>query len=211
MSGRLVIVPASETVAQHTHLRIALDRGDRELRMRDARRFGGVAIRGSNDDACDGRNGARFTDLGPDALDVPLAEWRRILGHRRAIKALLLDQRVLAGLGNIYADEILWAARIHPLARASDLRAERVTESHRQLRRILRAAIRAGGSTFRDYRTPDGEPGSFQFAHEVWGRTREPCRRCGARIVRTIVAGRATHSCPRCQRKPRTKSTRGRR
>jgi formamidopyrimidine-DNA glycosylase len=209
MSGRISIVPAATPVPTHTHLRVALDRGERELRMRDPRRFGGVAIGGPGNEPR-GRNGARLTDLGEDALRISLAEWRRVLGRPRAIKALLLDQSALAGLGNIYVDEILWASRIHPLARASDLSTARVEDAYRRRARILDAAIRAGGSTFRDYRTPAGDRGEFQRWHKVWGRAGEPCLRCGAKIRRTVVAGRATHTCPRCQRAPRARSVRPR-
>lgn len=204
MSGRIFIVPSAETVPAHTHLRIALDDGAREFRMQDPRRFGGAAFRlSAQDERLVRRNGANFGPLGPDALTITWREWRDLLARPRATKALLLDQAAIAGLGNIYVDEILWASRIHPLARASTLRPDRVAEAHRHLRRILRAAIRSGGSTLRDYRTPDGEAGDFQRWHKIYGREGEPCPRCGAKIMRSIVAGRSTHTCPRCQRAPR--------
>jgi formamidopyrimidine-DNA glycosylase len=130
-----------------------------------------------------------------------------MLARDRAIKALLLDQGVVAGLGNIYVDEILWAARVHPLARAGALRPERVAEAHRHLRRVLAAAIRAGGSTLRDYRDADGAPGTYLREHKVYGRAGEPCVRCGSRVRRTLAAGRSTHWCPRCQRAPRARAS----
>jgi formamidopyrimidine-DNA glycosylase len=202
MSGRVTVASAADVAAPHTHLRVALGDGSRELRMQDPRRFGGVWIRGGPDGALPpaGRNGARPDALGPDALDVDRAALRALLARPRGIKALLLDQRVIAGLGNIYVDEILWAARIHPRTPASTLGSERVAGIHRHLRRILLAAIAAGGSTIRDYRAADGQRGRFQERHRVWGREGRPCGRCGALIRRLLVAGRSTHVCPRCQR-----------
>jgi formamidopyrimidine-DNA glycosylase len=166
MSGRIVIVPSGEAVMPHTHLRIALDDGSRELRMQDPRRFGGAALRTSSENgAAARRNGANFGPLGPDALAIPLRDWRALLARPRAIKALLLDQAAIAGLGNIYVDEILWASRIHPLTRASRSRGPH-RRSHRHLNAIGPAAPRT---------TTAPGAGNASAWHQVYGREGEPC------------------------------------
>ncbi|MGQ0721998.1 MAG: bifunctional DNA-formamidopyrimidine glycosylase/DNA-(apurinic or apyrimidinic site) lyase, partial [Candidatus Eiseniibacteriota bacterium] len=196
MTGQITLSPSGEPAAPHTHLRLRLAGNGHELRFRDARRFGGVWIRRTESDPA--------PDLpGPDALDVGLAEFRALLARPRQVKALLLDQRVLSGVGNIYADESLFAARIHPKAVAARLAPGRVRDLHRALRRILRRAIADGGSTLRDYLDAGGNPGDFQTRHRVYGREGEPCPRCGATIRRIQAAGRSSHVCGRCQRGPR--------
>lgn len=198
MTGNLVLAEQDAPLPRHTHMVISFDGLDREVRFRDPRRFGGVWLAGDRGAAATGRFSA---SLGPDALQVRLAEFRRIMSRRRQVKAVLLDQSVIAGLGNIYCDEALHLARIHPLTRASSLRDDRVTALLRSVRRVLRAAIAAGGSSLRDYCNADGEPGWFQVRHRVYGREGLACRRCGARIRRITVASRSTHVCPRCQRR----------
>lgn len=202
MSGRVVLARRGAPLEPHTHLVIGLGDRDVELRMRDPRRFGGVWVSGgapSRRDARRGRNGARPGPLGPDALSIGWPELRDILRARRQIKALLLDQRCLAGLGNIYVDEALWAARVHPLLLAAELPDAKARALHRGMKRILAAAIRHGGSTLRDYRDAEGREGAFQRRHRVYGREGEPCLRCGRRIVVLQAAGRSTRICPRCQ------------
>ena len=206
MSGVVTVADAGAPVDAHTHLRIRLSPSGAELRVRDPRRFGGVWISDPSSPAPSvpahrARHGTLPRPLGPDALSLRLPAFRAVLARPRAIKALLLDQHAIAGLGNIYVDEILWATRVHPGTPASSLAAPRVTEMHRHLRRILAAAIRAGGSTLRDYRNTEGDAGRFRTRHRVYGREGQPCPRCAARIVRIQVAGRSTHVCRRCQRK----------
>ncbi|RYG85513.1 DNA-formamidopyrimidine glycosylase, partial [bacterium] len=118
---------------------------------------------------------------------------------RRPIKAALLDQRVVAGIGNIYADEALHAAGIHPLAPANELSSEQVERLAKAIKRVLRRAIEAGGSTLRDYVNGRGERGSFQTRHKVYDRAGQPCRGCRAEIVRIVLGGRSTCFCPACQ------------
>ncbi len=137
--------------------------------------------------------------LGPDALEITLREFRRLLRRNRQIKALLLDQTAIGGLGNIYVDESLHKARVHPLTKAAELDGEQVKKLHGAMRRTLHSAIRAGGSTISDYRTPNGERGWFQIRHQVYGLEGEPCRRCKAPIERIQAAGRSSHVCPQCQ------------
>ena len=124
---------------------------------------------------------------------------RRLAGRRAPIKAALLDQRTLAGLGNIYVDEALWRARIHPKRPAGELDANDVRRLHGAIRRVLEAAIERRGSTLRDYSTPRGRRGSMQREFKVYGRTDRPCDRCGTPIEKTRAGGRGTWYCPHCQ------------
>jgi formamidopyrimidine-DNA glycosylase len=140
--------------------------------------------------------------LGPEPLapSFTAARLARILERRRApIKAVLLDQRRIAGIGNIYADEALWRARIHPRRPAGELNALEVARLHRAIRAALRQGVELQGSTLRDYVTPDGDDGGMQHEFHVYGRLGEPCDRCGRPIERIVVAGRGTWLCPRCQ------------
>ncbi|MDW8129284.1 MAG: bifunctional DNA-formamidopyrimidine glycosylase/DNA-(apurinic or apyrimidinic site) lyase [Bryobacterales bacterium] len=175
----------------HTRAIIVFDRG--RLLFDDPRKFGSIA-------AGEGPS-RRVLKLGPEALSISARELAaRIRGRRAPIKTLLMDQRILAGVGNIYSDEALFRARIHPRTPAGRLSFERVKRLHRALRRVLREAIAAGGSSVSDYVNADDEPGWFQFEHRVYRRTGQPCLRCGAPIRRIVMAQRSTHFCPRCQR-----------
>ncbi|MFQ5489750.1 MAG: bifunctional DNA-formamidopyrimidine glycosylase/DNA-(apurinic or apyrimidinic site) lyase [Phycisphaerae bacterium] len=191
MTGQILVADSDERRDRHVHLRIGLD-GTRELRFRDVRRFGGVWF-------SEGDGAAGATGLGPEPLEITAKAFDRLMSRRRQIKALLLDQSAIAGLGNIYCDEALYAAGVHPLTRASDMGPQRRKALFSAIRRILRQAIRAGGSTLNDYRTASGEEGSFQTHHRVYGRSGEACRACGAVIQRIQAAGRSTHLCPVCQ------------
>jgi formamidopyrimidine-DNA glycosylase len=123
----------------------------------------------------------------------------RLAGRRAPIKAALLDQRTVAGVGNIYADEALWRARVHPLRPAAELTLDEVKAVHRSVRAVLQAGIRRQGSTLRDYHLPDGTSGTAQERFEVYGRAGGPCSRCGTPIDKIRVAGRGTWYCPGCQ------------
>lgn len=197
MTGRLIVTDAAGPLPPHTHLRIGLRGEGCEIRFVDPRRFGGVwLIRGEEAGPWTGR---RLPPVASDPLTMPLSAWRQALARRRQIKALLLDQRPISGVGNIYCDEALHRAGIHPLTRAADLDARAVRRLREALRRVLSAAIRAGGSSINDYRDADDAPGWFQIRHRVYGRAGKPCRRCGTPIEKRVVAGRGTHLCPRCQ------------
>jgi formamidopyrimidine-DNA glycosylase len=140
--------------------------------------------------------------LGPEPLGSTFTAARlsRLAAERRApIKAFLLDQRHIAGIGNIYADEALWRARIHPRRPTGELRQDELGRLHRAVRAALRRGVDLQGSTLRDYVTPDGESGGMQHEFHVYGRLDEPCDRCGWPIERIVVAGRGTWFCPRCQ------------
>jgi formamidopyrimidine-DNA glycosylase len=191
MTGGFAFEPAS-----HERAILELDDGTR-LAYRDVRRFGTwlVLEDAELDPYLAGRNGPE--PLGPRFT----AEWlvARLAGRRAAVKAVLLDQRVVAGLGNIYADEALWRARINPLRPAESLTREEAGRLHRAIRQALRTGIARQGSTLRDYARPDGSAGSMQTEFRVYGRDGQPCPRCRTPIAKARVAGRGAWFCPRCQ------------
>lgn len=193
MTGQLVLHEAAGPVAPHTHVWFSLDDG-RELRYTDIRRFGHMRIASPEELA------TLVAPLGADPLELTEAEFRRRLGNRQArVKALLLDQHVLRGLGNIYADESLWRARLHPMRRGSDLSEEELGRLWRAIRQVLREAIRHGGTSISDYVDALGRQGGYQKRLRVYRRHGRRCSRCRATIERLIVAGRGTHFCPHCQ------------
>jgi formamidopyrimidine-DNA glycosylase len=195
MTGRLIVESASAEPARHTHLRIPYGDDSAELRFCDPRRFGGVWF------SQEGVGGVRsgLAGLGYEPLEVGLRRFRAILARPRQIKALLLDQHVIAGLGNIYVDEALHRAALHPLAKASQLDTDDAKRLLNAIRSILRSAIRHRGTTLSDYRDATGLRGGFQDRHRVYNRTGKPCKRCGVPIQRIVVAGRSTHVCQNCQ------------
>ncbi|MGH9612910.1 MAG: bifunctional DNA-formamidopyrimidine glycosylase/DNA-(apurinic or apyrimidinic site) lyase [Bryobacteraceae bacterium] len=143
----------------------------------------------------------RIAALGPEPLEAPFdLFFQRLKDHRGVIKPLLLNQKFLRGLGNIYVDESLFAARIHPRALASRLSAKRAGRLHRAIRDLLQLAIAHKGSSISDYVDTDGRKGNFQSLHKVYGREGQPCFSCGSAIRRIVIAQRGTHYCPRCQR-----------
>jgi formamidopyrimidine-DNA glycosylase len=144
---------------------------------------------------------AHVENKAPDALSISFEEFfRRLRLRKRSIKPLLLDQSFVAGIGNIYADETLFAARIHPRTAANRISPARARRLFDALLRVLHSAIEQGGSSISDYVDSDGNPGWFQQSHCVYGREGEPCRVCGSRIRRIVLGQRGTHYCPRCQR-----------
>ena len=197
MTGKLMVVPAAEAVKPHTHVFFLLDDG-RELRYTDARRFGRMLlVRESELPEFTGR-------LGKEPLEITAEDFCRDFGSRRArVKSLLLDQRVLRGVGNIYADESLFRARLHPARIAENLTHEQLLLLHRKVRDVLEEAILSRGSSISDYVDSEGKRGKFQLRHRVYQRDGKPCYRCFAKIKRVIVAGRSSHYCPRCQPAPR--------
>jgi formamidopyrimidine-DNA glycosylase len=197
MTGQMVVSAAEARIAPHTHVFLALDDG-REVRYTDPRRFGRIRM------VPDGERAAVPGDLGADPLEATQEEFLEKLGSRRAqIKALLLDQHVLRGMGNIYTDESLWRARIHPKRLGATLKQEELRRLHRAVRDVLMQAIRLRGSSVSDYVDAEGREGDFQRWHRVYQREGKKCFRCGTGIRRTIVAGRSSYFCPRCQRPPR--------
>lgn len=192
MTGRLLVTTPDTPVPPHTHARLTLGSG-RELRFVDPRRFGRLAFQ-------DLRRGAAFATPGAEPLAIaPQAFAALFRGRRTPIKAALLNQSLLAGVGNIYADESLFRAGIRPRRMAGRLRRAELERLRLALRQVLKHAIRLGGSSVSDYVNADGERGFFQMEHCVYLRTGLPCRRCATPIRRILIAGRGTHFCPRCQ------------
>jgi formamidopyrimidine-DNA glycosylase len=198
MTGSLRHAPAG-TLAEDPYRRatVRLDDGS-DVTYRDVRRFGTWLLLEASqvDDYVDARLGHEPLETSFRARD--LAE--RLANRRAPVKAALLDQRTVAGVGNIYADEALWRARIHPLREARGLDADELRALHRGIRRALEHGIARQGSTLRDYALPDGSAGGMQDEFKVYGRGGEPCDRCGTPIEKIRAAGRGTWYCPSCQR-----------
>lgn len=204
MTGQIVVGPLEAPIAPHTHVFFALDDG-REFRYTDVRRFGKMRLlSGGMQESALGR-------LGLDPLDATLAEFSALVRSRRArIKALLLDQSVLRGMGNIYTDESLWRARIHPARLGANLKDAQIRRLFRAFRDVLNEAIRMRGSSVSDYVDSEGRRGTFQQRHKVYQRKGKKCFRCGALIRRVTVAGRSSYFCPHCQPAPRVRRRAGR-
>lgn len=197
MTGQLTVAPHDASLEPHTHVIMPLDDGRDELRFRDVRRFG--RLRSLTRAELDEVMGA----LGPDAQLVTEAQFRSAMRDRKgAIKSWLMNQSLVAGLGNIYADEALFAARLHPLAQPGRVSARKAHQLYLAVRKVLQRAVRLGGTTFSDYLDVEGLRGAFLAKLQVYQRTGEPCRRCGHAIQRIVIAGRSSHFCPRCQRTP---------
>jgi formamidopyrimidine-DNA glycosylase len=188
MTGRLLV---SGQPGEHTHGVFTLDDG--QILYDDPRQFGKIEWSAGPP--------KRVARLGPEPLEIGLEEFRARLKRKARIKPLLLNQTFLAGLGNIYADESLFKAGIHPLASAARLTSARAGRLHQAIRETLMEAIAMGGSSVSDYVNANGDRGWFQIQHCVYGREGEPCRECGAPIRKIVVAQRGTHFCVRCQRR----------
>jgi formamidopyrimidine-DNA glycosylase len=200
MSGQLRVLPAKEPVADHTHLIFGLDRGETQLRFRDIRRFGLARVFGDRQLLEDffARSG-----LGPEPFELDRDYWRGCLKKTgRCLKAVLLDQRVVAGVGNIYADESLWTARLHPAQTGRDTTPAEADRLRGAIAQVLRRAIDRRGSSIRNYVGGSGARGQYQNEFRAYGRTGQPCRRCGEPIRCIRLAGRSTHYCPDCQPTP---------
>ncbi len=192
MTGRLLVTTPDGPVADHTHARLRLKSG-REIRFVDPRRFGRLEYR-------DLGRSAGFRGAGREPLTIGAEEFAGLFrGRKLAIKAALLNQTLLTGVGNIYADESLFRAEIRPRRRAGRLTRAELERLRLALCAVLEHAIRLGGSSVSDYVDADGERGFFQLEHCVYQRTGQPCRRCQTPIRRILVGGRGTHYCPQCQ------------
>ncbi|MBB6429632.1 bifunctional DNA-formamidopyrimidine glycosylase/DNA-(apurinic or apyrimidinic site) lyase [Algisphaera agarilytica] len=198
MSGSLRVVHRSDSDAPrdpHVHVVWELPDGT-QVRFRDPRRFGGVWGLADEAELLD----TRWNKLGPDALVITPGQLHAGLSRtKRALKAALLDQHLVAGLGNIYVDELLFATRLHPLKPACGITKPESQRLIRAMRRILNRATQAGGSTLRDYVDATGRSGGFQMQHKAYGRGGEPCRGCGEPLDTMVVAGRTTTACNHCQ------------
>ncbi len=180
------------------HVHVTFDFDGHLVHFRDVRKFGRLTL------VEHATSPAALAHVGPDMLTVRTAEWlAAVRGRAAPFKSVLLDQGVAAGLGNIYADEALFLAGVHPLARPRDLEEAELREVLRRAKQVLRLAVRHGGTTFLDFRNFHGQPGNFRRKLRVYGRGGEPCRDCGAPIERLVIGGRSSCWCPRCQPAPR--------
>jgi formamidopyrimidine-DNA glycosylase len=205
MTGQLRACKPDEPVAAHTHVFVALDDG-REMRYTDVRRFGQMRL------LTNGAQASALAKLGLDPTQANEKEFVAALGARRArVKALLLDQHVLRGMGNIYTDESLWRARIHPRRIGANLSKDEHRRLYRAVRDVLAEAIRLRGSSVSDYVDAAGNRGEYQLRHRVYQHEGEKCSRCKTLIRREIVAGRSSYFCPRCQPPPRGRRRKARR
>ena len=200
MSGRLLVQPRGHAVDPYLRVRIGLDDG-RWLDFVDVRKFGRFRFARDPEDV--------LGELGPEPLERGFsarALHRALLERRRLLKPLLLDQTFVAGLGNIYVDESLHRSGLHPLARSDRCDAASAARLHAAIRSVLREAIAREGSSFDAfYRTPQGQPGSYQHLFRVYARAGQPCTTCGTPIRRMVVGQRGTHFCPSCQPRPRAR------
>ena len=198
MTGQLTVKSTLDPLGTHTHLVFVLDKGRHELRFRDIRRFGSASVFASRQSL------ERFfleVELGPEPFDLAAGYWKAQLARTsRCLKAVLLDQRVVAGVGNIYADESLFQARLHPAQPGRATTPEQAARLRRGIILVLNRAIKCRGSSIRDYIGGSGRQGEYQREFRVYGRTGKPCPRCGAPITGIRLAGRSTHFCPQCQR-----------
>lgn len=198
MTGQLLCSGCGAPIDKHTHFILSFRNTPHELRFRDVRKFGFIL----GVQTADAEGSKELSSLGPEPLALDLPSFlERLRGRRGRLKSLLLNQRVIAGVGNIYADEILFEAGLHPRAEVSRLGHRRLERLWSAVGTVLNEAIAFKGTTVRDYRDAEGLEGLFQNRLQVYGREGEPCPRCGAVIKRIRLSGRGTHLCPRCQRR----------
>ena len=190
MTGRLQVCEPEAEIAKHTHAILKLNSG-RELRFVDPRRFGRLSVAANGD----------FDAVGVEPLDVDLERFVALFrGRKTPIKSALLNQKLLRGVGNIYADESLFRAGICPRRKAASITREQLGKLLVAIKEVLKEAIKLGGSSISDYVDADGEEGFFQLKHRVYGREGKPCMVCKTLIKRVVIAGRSSHFCPKCQK-----------
>jgi len=188
MTGRMVVCNPDQAIEKHTHAVAKLASG-RELRFVDPRRFGRLSV------------AQRFDAVGSEPLEVKLDAFMNLFrGRKTPIKSALLNQKLLRGVGNIYADESLFRAGIRPRRRAASLTRNELSRLYAAIQEVLKEAIALGGSSISDYVDADGEDGSFQLQHRVYGREGDSCLVCKTPIKRIVIAGRSSHYCSRCQK-----------
>jgi formamidopyrimidine-DNA glycosylase len=188
MTGSLRVYSGETELERHTHAVVRLASG-RELRFVDPRRFGRLSVI------------EKFEPPGAEPLEISFRDFRALFHRRKTpIKSALLNQKLLSGVGNIYADEALFRAKVRPRRRAASLAREELERLHMSLKKVLREAIRAGGSSISDYVDANGDEGLFQLKHRVYGREGKPCPVCKTPIRRVTIAGRSSHYCPHCQK-----------
>ena len=204
MSGRLRLVPGDAPLEKHTHAIFTFQDHPRQLRFVDPRQFGRLFWEKEM-----GGEMIALARLGPEPLGISALDFlKRVRARRREMKPLLLDQHFLAGVGNIYADESLHRAGIHPRRKSHSLGEKTLIRLHRALQNVLQESIQARGTSVRSYVDATGSTGAFQGFLRVYGREGKPCRVCGTALVRERVGGRSSFFCPRCQRLPGRKAAR---
>lgn len=196
MTGRFLFVPEHSQPDRHTRLILSFSGLDSDLHFRDVRKFGRLYAVPTRDlEAL-----PVIAGLGPEPLDLGLEEFRALVrGRKGRLKSLLLNQSFVAGIGNIYADEILFRSRLHPLRSTASLTPDEARQLWLSMKAVLKRAIERGGSSIRDYLDSEGRPGRFQQSHRVYGRKSLPCVRCRRPIERRVIGGRSSFFCPSCQ------------
>lgn len=191
MTGKMLVTSPDTEIEKHTHLIAQLESG-RELRFVDPRRFGKIWVHESDEG---------FATVGTEPLHISLDDFAKLFrGRKTPIKSALLNQKLLRGVGNIYADESLFRAGIRPRRNAASLTRDELKRLHESVQQVLREAIAAGGSSVSDYVGAEGERGFFQIQHRVYGREGEPCLVCATPVKKVVSAGRGTHYCAKCQK-----------
>lgn len=197
MTGNFLLVKSSSPRNKHNHLIIRFYETRKELRYNDQRKFGKIKSFSTSKE----KNISDLKKLGPESLNISAPDFINLFQKRKGrIKSALLNQQILAGLGNIYADESLFEARIHPAQKIDKLSPQELKRLLQAIQKILKKAIRAGGSSIENYYNVNGEIGSFQLQHKVYGREGLPCKRCGTKIKRIKINQRSSYFCPKCQK-----------
>jgi len=200
MSGQILYVSHEAEIIKHTHVIISFKNSDFDLRFKDVRQFGYMLTLKSSE-----LQKYLQKRIGPDILDVKLLEFKQTLKNKhRIIKSLLLDQKLYAGIGNIYANEALFIAGIHPESKSSDLSDNQISKLYTALQEVLKLAIKLGGSSIGDYILPDNSIGLFQKRHKIYQKDDHACLVCKANIQRIKQGGRSTWYCPKCQKLKKT-------
>lgn len=193
MTGQFLFFPSKRPLDKHTHFILSFKDSRNELRFRDVRKFGSISFHPTPEVL-------KFLNLGPEPLRVSFSRFRKLFLRRRGrLKNLLLNQSFVAGIGNIYADEILFEAKLHPRVPAFLLEEEDLLRLWKAMRSILRKAIESRGTSIRNFRDAEGQEGGFKNRLRVYGKESEPCSRCGKEIERLRLGGRSSFFCPQCQ------------
>ncbi|MED1016661.1 DNA-formamidopyrimidine glycosylase [Bacillus atrophaeus] len=199
MEGKYGLHQAEDPDDKHVHVVFTMTDGT-QLRYRDVRKFGTMHLFHPGEEMRE----LPLSQLGPEPDDKEFTDAylkERLMKTNRAVKTALLDQKAVVGLGNIYVDEALFRAGIHPETKANQLSAKKIKKLHEEIKNTLQEAIDAGGSTVRSYINSQGEIGMFQLRHFVYGKKDKPCKTCGTMISKIVVGGRGTHFCAKCQKK----------
>lgn len=196
MTGNFLLVKSSNPLNKHDHLVIRFNKNSKELRYNDQRKFGKIKSFPTSKE----EKVSELKKLGPESLNISSSDFVDLFKKRKGrIKSALLNQQILAGLGNIYADESLFEAKFHPSQKIDKLTFPQLRKLHQAIQIILRKAIKAGGSSIENYYSVNGEIGSFQLQHKVYGREGLSCKKCGAKIKRIKISQRSSYFCPKCQ------------